>query len=96
MLLWRLLRSYLRPYYRHITILVVLLVAQTVGNLYLPNLNADIINDGVITGNLHYIVHTGEWMLALALIIGVFSIIAIYWASQVSMGAGADIRGAVF
>ena len=96
MLLWRLLRTYLRPYYRQITILVVLLVAQTVGNLYLPNLNADIINDGVITGNLHYIVHTGEWMLALALIIGVFSIIAIYWASQVSMGAGADIRGAVF
>lgn len=96
MLLWRLLRTYLRRYLRQIIILVALLVAQTVGNLYLPNLNADIINDGVMVGNLHYIVHTGEWMLVLALVIGVFSIVAIYWASQVSMGAGADIRGAVF
>ncbi len=96
MSLWRLLRRFLRPYLRQISILVVLLVAQTIGNLYLPNLNADIINDGVVAGNLHYIVHTGEWMLALALIIGVFSIVAIYWASQVSMGAGADIRGDVF
>lgn len=96
MVLMRLLRTYLRRYTRQIIILVVLLVAQTVGNLYLPNLNADIINDGVITGNLHYILHTGEWMLALTLLIGVFSIIAIYWASQVSMGAGADIREAVF
>jgi len=96
MVLIRLLRTYLRRYTRQIVILVALLVAQTVGNLYLPNLNADIINDGVITGNLHYILHTGEWMLALTLLIGVFSIVAIYWASQVSMGVGADMREAVF
>ena len=96
MVLIRLLRAYLRRYVRQISILVVLLVLQTVGNLYLPNLNADIINNGVVAGNLHYIVHTGEWMLALTLVIGIFSVVAIYWASQVAMGAGADIREAVF
>jgi len=46
----RLLRRYLRPYLRQISIVVFLLVIQTVGNLYLPNLNADIINHGVVEG----------------------------------------------
>ena len=96
MVLLRLLGSYLRPYIRQILALVVLLVAQTAGNLYLPNLNGDIINNGVVTGNLHYIIHTGEWMIALTLVIGVFSVVGIYWASRVAMGAGADIRSGVF
>lgn len=96
MVLVRLLRKFLRRYARQIVILVVLLVAQTLGNLYLPNLNADIINNGVVAGNLHYILHTGEWMLVLTLFIGFCSVVAIYWASRVAMGAGADIREAVF
>ena len=75
---------------------MILLVAQTAGNLYLPNLNGDIINNGVVTGNLHYIIHTGEWMLLLTLLIGLFSVVGIYWASRVAMGSGADIRAAVF
>ncbi len=95
-MLTRLMRTFLRPYAGRITILVLLLVAQTAGNLYLPNLNADIIDGGVVTGNLHYILHTGLWMLILTLAIGVFAIIGIYWASRVSMGAGADIRQAIF
>jgi ATP-binding cassette subfamily B protein len=74
----------------------VLLVAQTVGNLYLPNLNADIINNGVIEGNLHYILSTGEVMLAFTVVIGACAVVAVYWASRVAMGAGADIREAVF
>jgi ATP-binding cassette subfamily B protein len=95
-MLVRLLRRYLRPYRRQITVLIVLLVAQTIGNLYLPNLNADIINNGVIEGNLHYILSTGEVMLAFTLVIGACSVAAVYWASRVAMGAGADIREAVF
>jgi len=95
-MLIRLLRTYLRPYSRQIAILVVLLVAQTVGNLYLPNLNADIINNGVVEGHLHYILSTGEVMLILTLLVGVCAVIAVYWASRVAMGAGADIREAVF
>jgi ATP-binding cassette subfamily B protein len=94
--LTRLLRTYLRPYHRQIFILVVLLVAQTLGNLYLPNLNADIINNGVVEGNLHYILATGEVMLIFTLLIGACAVVAVYWASRVAMGAGADIREAVF
>jgi ATP-binding cassette subfamily B protein len=96
MILLRLLVRFLRRYVRQIAVLVLLLVAQTVGNLYLPNLNADIINDGVVAGNLHYILHTGEWMLLLTLLIGLSAVIAVYWASRVAMGAGADLREAVF
>ena len=95
-MLVRLLRRYLRPYRRQIAFLIVLLVAQTVGNLYLPNLNADIINNGVIKGNLHYILSTGEVMLAFTVVVSVCAVIAVYWASRVAMGAGADIREAVF
>jgi len=90
------MRSSLRPYRLQIVLLVVLLVVQTVGNLYLPNLNADIINHGVVVGNLHYIITTGELMLVFTLVIGIFSVVAVYWASRVAMGAGADIRRAVF
>ena len=96
MVLLRVLGSFLRPYVRQVLLLVVLLVAQTAGNLYLPNLNGDIINNGVVTGNLHYIIHTGEWMLVVTLVIGLFSVGGIYWASRVAMKTGADIRTAVF
>jgi len=92
----RLLRRYLRPYLRQISIVVFLLVIQTVGNLYLPNLNADIINHGVVEGNLHYILMTGGLMLAITFGLGLVAIVAVYWASRTSMGAGADIRSAVF
>ncbi|MBW4030853.1 MAG: ABC transporter ATP-binding protein [Acidobacteria bacterium] len=96
MTLLRLLGRFLRPYRGFTALLVTLLVAQTAGNLYLPNLNGDIINEGVVAGNLHYIIHTGEWMLALTLVVGLFAVAGIYWASRVAMGVGADIRSAVF
>ena len=95
-MLTALLRTYLRPYRRQVGIVVVLLVAQTAGNLYLPNLMADIINDGVITGNLHYILTTGALMIGITLGLGAVAIVAVYWASRTAMGAGADIRAAVF
>jgi ABC-type multidrug transport system fused ATPase/permease subunit len=91
-----LLRIYLRPYRRRVAVVVGLLVVQSVGNLYLPNLNADIINNGVVKGNIGYIWRTGGVMLAIALVLGAVAIVAVYWASRVSMGFGADIRAAVF
>ena len=95
-MLTRLLRVYLRPYARQVAIVVTLMVAQTVGNLYLPTLNADIINNGVVKGDTHYIWTTGVVMLAITLAVGVIAVIAVYWASRVAMGAGADLRTAVF
>src|ERR1035438_1553563 len=95
-MLTRLLRAHLPRYSGMVAAVVVLLAAQTFGNLYLPNLNADIINNGVVKGDVHYIWTTGAFMLAIALVLGVLSIVAVYYASRVAMGAGADIRSAVF
>ena len=85
-MLIRLLRTYLRPYARQVAVVVALLVVQTAGNLYLPNLNADIINNGVVKGDLHYIWTTGGVMLAITLVLGVVAIVAVYWASRVVDG----------
>jgi ATP-binding cassette subfamily B protein len=79
-----------------IALLVVLLVIQTAGTLYLPTLNGDIINNGVVTGHLAYIISTGEWMLLLSVVVGVISIAGVYLASRVAMGAGADLRRDIF
>jgi ATP-binding cassette subfamily B protein len=59
-------------------------------------LNADIINNGVIKGNLHYILFTGFDMIGITVLVGVCAVIAIYYASRVAMGAGAQIREALF
>jgi ATP-binding cassette, subfamily B, multidrug efflux pump len=95
-MLTRLLRAYLRPYVRQVALVVALMVAQTIGNLYLPNLNADIINNGVVKGDIHYIWTTGAVMLAITLAVGAVAVVAVYWASRVAMGTGADLRTAVF
>jgi ATP-binding cassette subfamily B protein len=95
-MLIRLLRTYLRPYTAQIVAVVALLVLQTAGNLYLPNLNADIINNGVVKGDIGYILRTGAVMLGIALLLGVMMVVAVYWSSRVAMGAGADLRAAVF
>jgi ATP-binding cassette subfamily B protein len=92
----RLLRAFLGPYRSRVGVVVALLAGQTLANLYLPNLNADIINNGVVKGNLGYIWRTGGLMLGITLVLGVISIVAVYYASRVAMGAGADIRAAVF
>ena len=91
-----LLRTFLRPYRRQVIFVVLLLVAQTVGNLYLPNLNADIIDNGVEKGDIRYIWATGGLMLAIALAVGAVAVVAVYFASRIAMGTGADMRAAVF
>ncbi len=92
----RLLRSGLRPYWKQITVVLVLLLVQAIANLYLPTLNADIINNGVVTGDTAYIIKTGALMLGVTLVYVIASIIAVYWGSKVSMGFGRDVRGALF
>jgi ATP-binding cassette subfamily B protein len=86
----------MRPYARAVTLIVLLLLIQSVANLYLPNLNADIINDGVIKGDINYIWRTGGIMLGISVGLGIISIVAVYWASRVSMGVGRDLRDALF
>jgi ATP-binding cassette, subfamily B, multidrug efflux pump len=95
-MLIRLLRTYLRPYTRHVAIVVVLVLIQTIANLYLPNLNADIINNGVVKGDVPYIWRTGGIMLGVTVVLGIIAIIAVYWASLAAMAVGRDLRAAVF
>jgi ABC-type multidrug transport system fused ATPase/permease subunit len=91
-----LLRRHLAPYRGQVAVVVILLAAQAAGNLYLPNLNADIINNGVVRGDTGYIWRTGAVMLGLALAIGVIAAGGVYLASRVSMSVGADVRAEVF
>jgi ATP-binding cassette subfamily B multidrug efflux pump len=92
----RLLKTYLRPYWKQITLIVGLLLVQAIANLYLPNLNADIINNGVAKGDAPYIMSVGGFMLGVTLLLGTASIVAVYWSSKTAMAFGRDVRGALF
>jgi len=92
----RLLRTYLQPYRPQLLLVVILLTLQAIANLYLPNLNADIINNGVVKGDVPYIISTGAIMLLVTLLLAVFAIIAVYWGAKTAMAFGRDVRGAVF
>ena len=92
----RLLRGYLRPYTVEVTVVVILLLIQSIANLYLPYLTADIINNGVAKGDVGYIWRIGAVMLALTIVVGILAIVGVYYASRASMGLGRDVRRAVF
>ncbi|HUC57574.1 MAG TPA: ABC transporter permease, partial [Streptosporangiaceae bacterium] len=95
-MLIRLLRTHLRPYRRDLQLLVVLQLVQTLATLYLPTLNADIIDNGVITGNTHYILETGGFMLLVALAQIICSVGAVFFGARTAMALGRDIRQSVF
>ena len=95
-MLIRLLRIYLRPYRKAITAIVLLQLVQTLATLYLPTLNADIIDNGVITGDTGYIMRIGGVMLAVTLVQIVCAIGAVYFGARTAMALGRDIRYAVF
>ena len=65
----RLFREYLPPYRLPIALVLLLLLVQAIANLYLPELNAEIINNGVATGDTEYILRTGGFMLAVTFVI---------------------------
>jgi ATP-binding cassette, subfamily B, multidrug efflux pump len=92
----RLLTAFLRPYWRELILVVSLLLVQSLTNLYLPELNADIINNGVAKGDTAYIIQTGGTMLLVTILLGIASVIAVYWAAKVSMSFGRDVRGSIF
>jgi ATP-binding cassette, subfamily B, multidrug efflux pump len=95
-MLINLLRTYLRPYSSMLIILVGLQLVATMASLYLPSLNADIIDKGVATGNTGYIVSIGGWMLVVTLVQIACSIAAVYFGARSAMSFGRDVRSAVF
>jgi len=92
----KLLKTYLKPYWKQISLIVGLLFVQAIANLYLPNLNADIINNGVAKGDTAHIMSVGGFMLGVTLLLGVAAIVAVYWSSKTAMAFGRDVRGALF
>jgi len=95
-LLIRLLRAQLRPYRRPVALVVLLQLVQTLATLYLPTLNAEIIDNGVITGNTGYIVRTGGVMIAVTIVQILSSVGAVYFGARTAMAMGRDVRQAVF
>jgi ATP-binding cassette subfamily B protein len=91
-----LLRRYLAPYRREIWLLLLLQLVQTAATLYLPTLNADIIDRGVVTGDTDYIVRTGGVMLAVTLLQITCSAGAVYFGARTAMVVGRDVRSALF
>ncbi|MBK7720981.1 MAG: ABC transporter ATP-binding protein [Austwickia sp.] len=95
-MLSRLVWHYLRPYRGF---LVALCLAQLLGNiaaLYLPSLNADIVNNGVAKGDTAYIWSLSWWMLAASLLNVVCTVAATYAGARAAMGLGRDLRAGVF
>jgi len=95
-MLTRLLRSHLRPYRRLLGYVVGLQIVATMATLTLPNLNADIIDKGVVTGDTAYIWRVGMVMLAITVVQVGFAIGATYFGAKTAMAFGRDVRGDLF
>ncbi|MGW3187458.1 ABC transporter ATP-binding protein [Streptomyces ardesiacus] len=95
-MLIRLLRTRLRPYKRPIALLVALQFLQTCASLYLPTLNADIIDNGVVNGDSGYILRHGALMIGISLAQVVCNIGAVFYGARTAAALGRDVRGAVF
>ncbi|TXK06542.1 ABC transporter ATP-binding protein [Microbacterium mitrae] len=95
-MLGKLLIRYMKPYRGWLIAVLVFQAAAVMASLYLPNLNADIINEGVAKGDTNYIWTRGGFMLAIAFGQIVASIIATFFAARAAMSAGRDIRGDVY
>ncbi|MFD7284375.1 ABC transporter ATP-binding protein [Streptomyces sp. NPDC059863] len=95
-MLLRLLRAHLAPYKRPIALLVALQLLQTCATLYLPTLNADIIDNGVVKGDSGYILRFGGIMIAVSVVQVICNIGAVYYGARTASALGRDVRAAVF
>ena len=95
-MLWTLIRRHLRPYLPHVGAVAVLQLATVLATLYLPSLNADIIDNGVATGDTDYIWRVGGLMLLVAMVQLITAIASVWFGARVSMGMGRDIRRSIY
>ncbi|OZV83258.1 multidrug ABC transporter ATP-binding protein [Micromonospora echinospora] len=91
-----LLRRHLHPYAQPLLAVVVLQFVGTMASLYLPRLNADIIDRGIARGDTDLIVRLGGWMLLVSAVQVVCAIVAVRYSALAAMGFGRDVRAAVF
>lgn len=90
------LMKFLKPYRIPVAFVLILVFLQTLSELYLPTLMADIVDIGIVKGDTNYIIKIGGFMLLVAAGGMVCSVIASYLSSRASMGFGKIIRGKVF
>lgn len=95
-MLWKLLVEYLRPQRRLLIAVVIFQLAQSIASLYLPTLNADIIDEGVAKGDTGYILSVGSLMLFITLVQIACAVVAVYFGAKAAMGLGRDLRDAIF
>ncbi|MBC9716115.1 ABC transporter ATP-binding protein [Streptomyces sp. TRM66268-LWL] len=95
-MLIRLLREHLAPYKKPIAVLVLLQFLQTCATLYLPTLNADIIDNGVVAGDTGYILTFGAVMIGITVVQVVCNIGAVFYGARTAAALGRDIRAAIF
>ncbi|WP_309081507.1 ABC transporter ATP-binding protein [Zhihengliuella sp.] len=95
-MLLRLIAQYSKPYAGWIAAVLLLQLATTIATLYLPSLNASIIDEGVVNGDIDFIWRTGGVMLAVALVQVLTAVAAVYFGAKTSMAVGRDIRRSVF
>ncbi|HWU10991.1 MAG TPA: ABC transporter ATP-binding protein [Streptomyces sp.] len=95
-MLIKLLRTYLGPYRRPIVLLVLLQLLQTCASLYLPSLNADIIDNGVVRGDTGYILEFGAVMIVVSAVQIVCNIGAVHYGARTASALGRDVRASVF
>ncbi len=95
-MLLALLRQYVRPYRWLLAVVAVLQVISTLASLYLPTVNAAIIDDGVAKGDTDTIVELGGVMLAVSALQVLCAVGAVYFGSRAGMGFGHDLRSAIF
>jgi ABC-type multidrug transport system fused ATPase/permease subunit len=91
-----LVRRFVRPYAWQAVLVVDLLAFQAIETLILPNLYADIINNGVVTGDTTYIWRTGSVMLGIIVLIGITAVLGTYLGARAVVGVTADLRAAVY
>ncbi|MEU4688213.1 ABC transporter ATP-binding protein [Actinoplanes sp. NPDC023714] len=95
-MLIKLLRVHLRPYRTEITLVVLFQFLQTLATLYLPALNADIIDNGVVEGDTGYVMRVGAGMLGITLVQITAQAVAVYFGARTAMAVGRDLRASIF
>jgi ATP-binding cassette subfamily B multidrug efflux pump len=95
-MLFKLIVQYIKPHWPLVVAVVLLQLASTIASLYLPALNADIIDDGVATGDTGVILRLGSLMLGITIVQVITAIAAVYFGAKAAMRFGRDVRGAIF
>ncbi|WP_061962719.1 ABC transporter ATP-binding protein [Demequina aurantiaca] len=95
-MLWKLLVTSVKPYWQLLVGVVVFQLAQSIANLFLPSLNADIIDNGVAVGNIDHIWQVGGIMLGLSFVQVICSIVAVFFGAMLAMRVGRDLRAQIF